>query len=621
MGFGTALALGFIQQTNKNMAEKRAAEAEAARAGKEAEIKRREGVSSLVSTLVQKEMMDPQKAAQITALNTQGLVGMTDVYSAVKVMDDTENSLVYGDFSIPRPEKWDEDIRPDNLLRAGGTWLRTHNQIFADEDKRDNFIAALEADPVAKSSFMNDLARYQDYYIEGFQKATTNSSTGEVYGYLPPKKAYRPLFEGLALVSPDVKIQDTSTDKIVQSAKDRGDIDNPNTTVVFNFTNTEGISVQTPYDFGKNYESVERIATNLNYGTVQEFVNDFGMVSRADNADNAYNVLLASVELEKMGALGFNKTAAVSNAEASAIGQKLRGLYADDRVLMVNAMATLMNLDEDKSTGNRRRKIKMSTGATYFKKYLDVSVTQIREQYAAGQTTVRQLNELKALVDKKETPTGLMASMTRMFGGIAGPGGQLEQLLGNNTQGINSKDVLQRAKDAGFISTTVIQDLSKIEALKLTLAAQMARAVDPSGRLSNQDFEVQLQRLGQTGLFTSKEQATTSLDVVIADFEERLGRLRLLNELSYVEEFGKREARLLKADAKVQIALDASYKSSLQQTSTGTSDEPTGKSLTLNKDLNLYSDGTTFYYDEQGTKPVSDDDLDDAIVKAYGNNI
>ena len=43
-----------------------------------------------------------------------------------------------------------------------------------------------------------------------------------------------------------------------------------------------------------------------------------------------------------------------------------------------------------------------------------------------------------------------------------------------------------------------IEQLSKMDALKLTLAAKMARAVDPSGRLSNQDFEIQLQRLGST---------------------------------------------------------------------------------------------------------------------------
>ena len=32
----------------------------------------------------------------------------------------------------------------------------------------------------------------------------------------------------------------------------------------------------------------------------------------------------------------------------------------------------------------------------------------------------------------------------------------------------------------------------------------MARAVDPSGRLSNQDFEVQMRRLGASGLFMAK---------------------------------------------------------------------------------------------------------------------
>ena len=37
---------------------------------------------------------------------------------------------------------------------------------------------------------------------------------------------------------------------------------------------------------------------------------------------------------------------------------------------------------------------------------------------------------------------------------------------------------------------------ARFESLRISLAFQMARAADPSGRLSNQDIELQLRKLG-----------------------------------------------------------------------------------------------------------------------------
>lgn len=60
-----------------------------------------------------------------------------------------------------------------------------------------------------------------------------------------------------------------------------------------------------------------------------------------------------------------------------------------------------------------------------------------------------------------------------------------------------------------------------MDVLRLTLAADMARAVDPSGRLSNQDFEIQLRRLGQHSL-ASPEEIKVALEVVRDQFTQDL---------------------------------------------------------------------------------------------------
>ena len=72
-----------------------------------------------------------------------------------------------------------------------------------------------------------------------------------------------------------------------------------------------------------------------------------------------------------------------------------------------------------------------------------------------------------------------------------------------------------------------LQNLSAADSLRLALAARMARAIDPSGRLSNQDFEIQLRRLGQSNL-SSPEEIQASLRQVKKDFERDLEAKHLL---------------------------------------------------------------------------------------------
>jgi len=61
---------------------------------------------------------------------------------------------------------------------------------------------------------------------------------------------------------------------------------------------------------------------------------------------------------------------------------------------------------------------------------------------------------------------------------------------------------------------------ARLEALRITLAFKMARAADPSGRLSNQDIELQLQKLG--GGFTTPAQALSKLAVVRDEFQAQV---------------------------------------------------------------------------------------------------
>lgn len=70
---------------------------------------------------------------------------------------------------------------------------------------------------------------------------------------------------------------------------------------------------------------------------------------------------------------------------------------------------------------------------------------------------------------------------------------------------------------------------ARFEAIRISLAFQMARAADPSGRLSNQDIEAQLQRLGKNTDTVSAMKAR--IRESIRDFETKQARYGAIIEL------------------------------------------------------------------------------------------
>lgn len=61
--------------------------------------------------------------------------------------------------------------------------------------------------------------------------------------------------------------------------------------------------------------------------------------------------------------------------------------------------------------------------------------------------------------------------------------------------------------------------LARLEAMRISLAFQMARAADPSGRLSNQDIELQLRKLGTS--WQTVKQARAALSVARKEFTKK----------------------------------------------------------------------------------------------------
>lgn len=86
-------------------------------------------------------------------------------------------------------------------------------------------------------------------------------------------------------------------------------------------------------------------------------------------------------------------------------------------------------------------------------------------------------------------------------------------------------------------------ELAELEAMRISLAFQLARAADPSGRLSNQDIQQQLDRLGAG--FMSKDDALAKIQVVINELD------RDIKKLDVFVSYGKGNAILTDNEARI----------------------------------------------------------------------
>jgi len=604
---------GFLSERVKMGDEERQAQADL----KTAEAERKKDAMKLVATLVaDKDFIESggmgtkyfQQNLTAAGYKTEDFTGIANQ------MADVDASFNFGSVKFQKPnKKWDEDLRDDNQLRAAGTWLGYFNNVFADEQKRNELLSELDKNPLAKQKWEGQLSKYSNYYIDGQILEKMKTPSGD-RTYRDPESVFPVLFGNLSS-KPTVDVNN----KVKTAAAENGEIKDPSNALVFTFTTPDGEQKKEPFDYTPTeLSSITAMATQAGFNDVQKYVDQFPDRVRAETAEGAYDILLTSADYYSKGYQQLNLTAGGSEAMRVNLGNDLKEDFGGDPYLEAQALLPLVTIREDKKNEAAQRKgyvVQLAPPEDYFERN-KLNRSKIMDQYEASNTALAQLKKLKGFLTDDMTPTGLKAAIQKAGFGIAGESGQIDQFFGNLEEGTTSQNLIQGAIDKGFLSKDVATNLSTIDSLKLSLAAQMARAVDPSGRLSNQDFEIQLQRLGATGLFTSKIQAGASLDQVIEDFQRTQRRLVLLNEVATEPNFGIREARLLKADRIARSALNAAYRAgstSVSQASSVKAPAPK-EGLTLDSELGFYTDGTTYFKDQAGTQPVSEDEF----MKAMG---
>ena len=165
---------------------------------------------------------------------------------------------------------------------------------------------------------------------------------------------------------------------------------------------------------------------------------------------------------------------------------------------------------------------------------------------------------------------------------------------------------MERARGRGVNEEGIAY--AELMSLKIGLAFKMARAADPSGRLSNQDVLQQLERLGTD--FDTAEQVVAKIGVVVDEFESKYKKLDVLVK------YGRGDGGRLSATKKAVIEAAVAYDHVSRQAALGTGEKafrPTYSNFEVETGLftknggpvfRAYKDSTSTVYEQKDGNPV-----------------
>ena len=609
MSFGIALASGFIREKNLMDKERRKAESDAAlrseefdtavklakeqsaidfdRATRVADYNANIAETTAAATWTREaskrdreafftsfdKLTDAQKEA---AFKQPEFVAQWKKYTGVGFSDDfvkTANAMAdadtvklsLGSLNIVVPDNYKEKLADSDLGVRSATWFNAHKELALQDP--DKFVEVLQGDDTLRIGFLKDLETYGNYHNLFTANKASNKTTGETRAYLPFEQSYAPLVDILVEAGFDVGgiAKKSYKSAVLQTAVDGGVIDNPANALVLQ----SGDAIK-PIEDERMVTNITAIANRAGFPDAQSYVDQFeSLVPEGTTIPEIYRVLYSAADYQdKMYHLtvkGKGSTDTLVN-----FGADLTEDFGNDRLLMAQAASTLIEKKQEDtmlSQGVLTREQK--DGA--FKKATGHTIEEVQTAQKAGVSLQSQIAMLSDSVQVAGT-SGFVRVVQQLGISIIGDGGSVDQIFkadvtGNlytgDTGTVNPNDpkyttqaMLQETTN-GFFGKKAGEALSRIEAAKVALAISMARAADPSGRLSNQDFEVQLARLGQTGFFGDTiPQMKEKLKLIAEQFRGDLRRVEVLNTFAS-DDLTPESIKILEADRQVQRALDA----------------------------------------------------------------
>jgi len=543
-----AFAGGFFGGLNKIAAEKRAAEAETLASQASTNTELLKYYRGLTTTSEGKKTISTPGWLDNNFPIVQSLGDPTLANSlAVLVNDIDDGNMRYGDnetgfFTI---NGIDDSYKP-NSLEYSTEFLHNVENALTNPQNVTALRKLKESNNQQFKLFQSNFVRNAQNYVSLTRKARTPTEAENLTAVIPVlgedfkilnDESVSPIFQNLLgkfhIEEMNKIINKTSGDKSGQGDSVFGYYYLNDEGNAYNIIGGEG----SPLDFTNQPKRLEKLlefSNKLNI-TPQEFIQNFGGIdktllgqSEEKNAEALAPLYVALdnkfIELKPERLYkNHDEHAQLSDSERYALGGKLSDLSLQGKI---SALKSFMLLDEDNpvSAANISQK---TTGVAINKWYEDNTGYTIKEMKTQKTKLKSSVEKLKTLIElQKTTPTTAAANLISLIAGTVGESGFVAQLAGNTgweNEGLTASEqndydtTIEKYQNEIGVAYTMGEKIGRMASLRIALAFELARAADPSGRLSNQDIEVQLRRLGAGKLFVSQEESIATLEQTLDD--------------------------------------------------------------------------------------------------------
>jgi hypothetical protein len=548
MGFASAFASGLIKGFNQNILREQEARAKeeqkldayeamifktAMEGGDDVNVDAINKISGIVKS-GRKQLEDrggidifgrPSERLKLDMLNTAGIV------------NNTNNTYKIGSVNMPVVKAfYDKTTRTDPSKRAS-TFFDSLNRLG--KDKVNQLFKSKEDKAALSQVYMNNVKNYLRPQVlqDGKIVQILGPDSIDVHGFMKDivsidKSNYQIALENLG----------------VQNEYKQGDFILPLRGQNAVLTNFKDMNFNP-----KQQQSLKGLASLHGFEDAGEFI--YTAASKYENKSKFISSLGTTIELYEM-----NAHQPKSNEEMRKIGAYLVEKGVDkDPLAAAYIMAPLIHNPDNVRLDKLRElgfKEALQTGdyKTQFNKFTGMTLEKFETNYSNLTRTDFQLKKLVSYMQQaKLKPGSTIQTLYSSFNSIFNKGGSLDQikdLIGIDVTSDEGKAIARRIS----ASTQGLDEGSlqaKIATLKFVIAADLARAEDSQGRLSDQDLARNLAKLGDK-TYTTIPGAIKAIEEIQDDIKYKLDSVKTLNQIKERargrQYFTSDERRLLQAN-------------------------------------------------------------------------
>lgn len=561
---------------------------------------------------------------------------MKSITGLANKMADVDSSISYGDIVFPKfggPKEYAKNLSSSNFLTRANARLNTVQAGLRTEEQYNNVLNHFRSNPGAAETFKREMYQSFDDYNIGAENANTNED-GVTRSFISAETSYANINRLLNDLGEPNAAKKSRSNTAKSQAKQRGLISDINFSYLITSENGDGRVVELPEEYNKYIQKLVNYVPRFK-NDVDLMLQEFGTLVPGDGEEipdtyKLHQTLIDSLDLIKEEH-DMTINGAMSEQGFSNLGSHLIKHHGSDRFAMAAAVSLVLK-PEAQVELSRTDKNKTVTEAALAKEFEIYSgglkAADVKASYNAGIKLQTQLSIFKAATNETGT-TGFARFIQTAGIKVFGEGGQIDQIFSSEAVGkLKDKTTAQSlediAREAGFFQKEKGTAAARAESQMIALAMAMARAADPGGRLSNQDFETQLTRLGAAGIIgDTMENVVVKLRDIAEEFNRDLERNKVMNlMLSKGVRLTPQNIRYLKADGIVQVALDEKYladaRAKMQDNTNLSKNEEVNKEKDLLKGFVL---APTLETEDGGDVYFSDGQYRDAQGNDVGNTV